>query len=99
MAVIDGVYLVGKVIEVNFTNSRVLLLSDLNSKIPVLLEPIGVQAVASGTGKNYGVIEYTKEEFNLDGNNEVKEIIVYTSGFGGLFKPGLPVGKNIQRSN
>ena len=91
MAVLDGVYLVGKVIEVNYTNSRALLLSDLNSKIPVLLEPIGIQAVASGTGKNYGKIEYTKDEYK-DGI-ETKEIIVYTSGQGAIFKPGLPVGK------
>jgi len=91
MAVLDGFYFVGKVIEVNYTNSRVLLLSDLNSKIPVLLEPLGIQAVASGTGKNYGKIEYTQKDYK----NQVKtkEIIVYTSGLGGLFKPGLPVGK------
>ena len=54
MAIVDDIYLVGKVIEVNYTNSRVLLLSDLNSKIPVLLEPKDVHAVVSGTGKNYG---------------------------------------------
>ena len=91
MAVVDGVYLVGKVIEVNFTNSRVLLLSDLNSKIPVILEPIGMQAVVSGTGGDYGKIEYTKKEYS----DEIisNEIIVYTSGLGGLFKPGIPVGK------
>jgi rod shape-determining protein MreC len=91
MAIVDGVYLVGKVIEVNYTNSRALLLSDLNSKIPVILEPVGIQAVASGTGKDYGKIEYTKDEYK----NEIKtkEIVVYTSGLGGLFKPGLPVGK------
>ncbi len=91
MAVVDKVYLVGKVIEVNFTNSRVLLLSDLNSKIPVILEPIGMQAVASGTGGDKGKIQYTKEEYG----NEIKtqEIIAYTSGLGGLFKPGIPVGK------
>jgi rod shape-determining protein MreC len=91
MAIIDGVYLVGKVIEVNYTNSRALLLSDLNSKIPVLLEPVGIQAVASGTGKDYGKIEYTQDKYK----NEIKtgEIIVYTSGLGGLFKSGLPVGK------
>ena len=35
MAVIDGAYLVGQIIEVNYTNSRALLLSDLNSKIPL----------------------------------------------------------------
>ncbi len=91
MAIVDGVYLVGKIIEVNYTNSRALLLSDLNSKIPVLLEPIGMQAVASGTGKNYGVIEYTKEEYQDE--IKTKTLIVYTSGLGGLFKPGIPVGK------
>ena len=96
MAVVDEVHLVGKVIEVNFTNSRVLLLSDLNSKIPVVLEPIGMQAVVSGTGGTNGKIQYTKEEYSDDINNQ--EIIAYTSGLGGLFKPGLPVGR-ISRIN
>jgi rod shape-determining protein MreC len=91
MAIIDKSYLVGKIIEVNYTNSRALLLSDLNSKIPVLLEPIDIHAVLSGTGKNHGIIEYTKDEYKqkINGN----KLIVYTSGYGGLFKPGLPVGK------
>ena len=93
MAVVDNIYLVGKIIEVNYTNSRALLLSDLNSKIPVLLEPIGIHALISGTGKNHGVIEYTKDDY--DQKIKGKEIIVYTSGYGGLFKPGLPVGKII----
>ena len=96
MAVLDGQYLAGKVIEVNFTNSRILLLSDLNSKVPALLEPLGVQAVLSGAGKNYGLIEYTKEKINDEITG--KEIIVYTSGYGGLFKSGLPIGK-ITKSN
>jgi len=91
MAIVDKSYLVGKIIEVNYTNSRALLLSDLNSKIPVLLEPIDIHAVLSGTGKNHGIIEYTKNDYKqkINGN----EMIVYTSGYGGLFKPGLPVGK------
>jgi len=93
MAVIDNSYLVGKIIEVNYTNSRALLLSDLNSKIPVLLEPIGIHALISGTGKNHGVIEYTKDDY--DQKIKDKKIIVYTSGYGGLFKSGLPVGKII----
>ena len=63
MAIVDRSYLVGKIIEVNYTNSRALLVSDLNSKIPVLLEPIDIHAVLSGTGKNHGVIEYTKDEY------------------------------------
>ena len=96
MAIVDRSYLVGKIIEVNFTNSRALLLSDLNSKIPVLLEPYDMQAVLSGTGQDYGVIEYTKEEYrdSMEG-----DVMVYTSGQGGLFKPGLPVGKLIREND
>jgi len=100
MAIVDDSYLVGKIIEVNYTNSRALLLSDLNSKIPVLLEPLDIHAVVSGTGKNYGVIEFTKEEYDQEIDRE--KIIVYTSGYGGLFKSGLPVGeiiKNDEKKN
>ena len=91
MAVIDDVYLVGQIIEVNYTNSRALLLSDLNSKIPSVLEPDDIQAVISGTGGYFGKIEHTQEEFREDFKN--KEIFAYTSGLGGLFKPGIPIGK------
>ena len=91
MAVIDEVYLVGQIIEVNYTNSRALLLSDLNSKIPSVLEPDDIQSVVSGTGSNYGIIEHTQEEYNDSFEN--KDIIAYTSGLGGLFKPGIPIGK------
>jgi len=94
MAIVDESYLVGKIIEVNYTNSRALLLSDLNSKIPVLLEPLDIHAVLSGSGKDFGLIEYTKDEYDKQING--KEIIVYTSGYGGLFKSGMPVGKIIE---
>jgi len=91
MAVIDEVYLVGQIIEVNYSNSRALLLSDLNSKIPSVLEPDDIQAVVSGTGSNFGTIEHTQIDYKEAFNN--KEIIAYTSGLGGLFKPGIPIGK------
>ena len=91
MAVVDEVYLVGQIIEVNYSNSRALLLSDLNSKIPSVLEPDDIQAVVSGTGSNFGTIEHTKVDYKEVVKN--KEIIVYTSGLGGLFKPGIPIGK------
>ncbi len=91
MAVIDEVYLVGQIIEVNYSNSRALLLSDLNSKIPSVLEPDDIQAVISGTGSNFGKIEHTQIDYKEAFND--KEIIAYTSGLGGLFKPGIPIGK------
>ena len=96
MAVMDRNYLVGQIIEVNYSNSRALLLSDLNSKIPVVIQPPFLQAVASGTGKDHGIIEYTKDEYK---ENQIEnEAVVYTSGLAGIFKPGIPVGKIINSS-
>ena len=90
MAVLDGDYLIGKVVEVNYSTSRALLLSDLNSKIPVTIEPGSYECILSGTGESQGVIQYLKEEYIIDENS-----LVYTSGSGGLFKAGIPIGKII----
>ncbi len=97
MGILDGVYLVGQIIEVNFSNSRALLLSDLNSKIPSVLAPQNIQAVISGTGKNYGIIEHTKDDIEEDLKDQ--DVIIYTSGLGGLFKPGIPIGKISKDTN
>ena len=86
--VMDNEYLVGKIVEVNFTSSRALLLSDLNSKIPVILEPKGLLSILSGTGEDYGTIQYNKNESIVE-----SDVIIYTSGIGDLFKAGIPVGK------
>ena len=87
MAVLDGSYLVGKIVEVNYSTARALLISDLNSKIPVGIEPGNVQSILSGTGKGNGKIEYLESEVSIK-----NESVVYTSGSGGLFKSGIPVG-------
>jgi len=87
MAVLSDSYLIGKVVEVNFMTSRVLLLSDLNSKIPVTIEPGGIQSILSGDGVKAGVIQYTKDKLPLDGKS-----VLYTSGTGGLLKSGIPIG-------
>ena len=87
MAVLDRNYLVGKIVEVNYSTARVLLVSDLNSKIPVGLEPGNIQSILTGTGKQNGKIEYFEKEIDVR-----DESIVYTSGSGGLFKSGIPVG-------
>ena len=94
MTVLNDNYLVGKVVEVNFSTARVLLLSDLNSKTPVTIEPGSVQAILSGTGKNSGIIQYTKENLPINAGS-----IVFTSGAGGLFKEGIPVGKIAEINN
>ncbi len=88
MAVLDRNYLVGKVVEVNYLTSRILLLSDLNSKIPVSIEPGGIYSIFSGTGKDNGIFQYLKDDLDIN-----LKSIVYTSGSGGLFKAGIPIGK------
>ena len=88
--VYDQSYLVGRVIEVNYKTSRVLLLSDLNSNVPVTIAPQNIQAIITGTGNNYGQIKYIKDGF-LDKFSG--QSIVYTSGTGAIFKSGIPIGK------
>ena len=90
MAVLDEKFLVGKVVEVNYSTSRVLLLSDLNSKIPVSIEPNGVQSILSGSGSSFGEIQYIKENYELENDSEI-----FTSGSGGIFRSGIPIGKTI----
>ena len=95
MAVLDDVYFIGKVVEVNYTTSRVLLISDINSKIPVSLEPNSIQAIMSGNGNDRGIIEYISDD-NL--KNKSEKLIVFTSGMTGLFKSGIPIGKIDKKS-
>ena len=90
MAVLDDEYLIGKVVEVNFFTSRVLLISDINSKIPVSISPNDVQAIMSGDGKQNATLQYTQGT-DLKNNNE--DMMVTTSGAGGLFKSGILIGK------
>ena len=90
MVVLDGVSLVGKVVEVNYITSRVLLLPDINSKIPVSLQPGDIQAIMSGDGSQNGILQYIKDK---DLKNDQDEMLVLTSGAGGLFKSGIPIGK------
>ncbi len=85
----DRSYLVGRVIEVNFTNSRVLLLTDLNSNIPVSITPGNVQAIVVGNGDKKGEIRYIKNDLI---NKIDDQGIAYTSGTGSIFKSGIPVG-------
>tara|TARA_Y100000591_G_scaffold658_1_gene578 strand:- start:849 stop:1685 length:837 start_codon:yes stop_codon:yes gene_type:complete len=90
MAVLDGPYLIGKIVEVNYATSRVLLISDLNSKIPVILEPGDIQSIMTGTGKNFGKIQHFEKEYNFS-----EKKLIYTSGAGGVFKSGIPIGEFI----
>ena len=88
MAVLDGKYFIGRIVDVNFFSSRVLLVTDLNSKIPVLIEPSGHHAILSGRGTNEPTLEYLPKNHKVQSGNKV-----YTSGKEGIFAPGIPIGK------
>ena len=88
MAVLDDEIFIGRIVDVNFFSSRVLLVSDLNSKIPVLSEPSGNHAILSGHGTSEPTLEYLSENHTIQDGDKV-----YTSGKEGIFTPGIVIGK------
>ena len=94
MAVLDGKNFIGRIVDVNFFSSRVLLVSDLNSKIPVIIEPSGHHAILSGHGTNKPTLEYLPEKHTIHNGDKV-----YTSGKEGIFSPGIPIGEVIIEKN
>ena len=93
MAVLDGKNFIGRIVDVNFFSSRVLLVTDLNSKIPVSIEPSGHQAILSGRGTKEPTLEYLPKNHKVQSGNKV-----YTSGKEGIFTPGIPIGE-VRMSN
>ena len=87
MAVLDGKNFIGRIVDVNFFSSRILLVSDLNSKISVISEPSAHHAILTGHGKNALSLEYLPKNHNIKDDDKV-----YTSGKEGIFSPGIPVG-------
>ena len=79
--------LIGSVFEVYEKYSRVLLISDINSKIPVRVGENNIKAIISGNNTTKIDLLYLKENLSFNDND-----LVYTSGDGGYFNPGIPVG-------
>ena len=88
MAALDGKNFVGRIVDVNYFSSRVLLISDLNSKIPIIIEPTAEHGILSGHGSENPTIDYLPENYKLKDNDKI-----YTSGKEGIFSPGLPIGE------
>ncbi len=88
MPVVDGNYLVGKIVEVNYLSSRVLLLNDLNSRIPITFGDDSTQAILTGKSESKPVLEYLPELYTPR-----NDLTVFTSGKDGVFIPGIPIGK------
>ncbi|MEE8634284.1 MAG: rod shape-determining protein MreC [Methyloceanibacter sp.] len=86
-AVINGDGLVGRTVDAGGSVARVLLLSDLNSRIPVLVGPAGVRGLASGDNSSELQLDFLPDGAAVYAGDEV-----YTSGSDGTLPRGLKVG-------
>lgn len=87
-AATDGLGLVGRISGVGRNSSRVVLLTDSNSRIPVTVQPSGQRAILSGDNTKAPPVEF------LEDNNAVRPgDRVVSSGDGGVFPAGLLVGQ------
>jgi rod shape-determining protein MreC len=86
-AAATGEGLVGRIAEVGDHSARVLLVSDLNSRIPVVLDDTRERAVMAGDNSDQPRLLYLRANAAV----KVGERIV-TGGAGGVFPPGIPVG-------
>ena len=86
-AVLSGDGLVGRIIEAGQNSARILLLTDFNSRVPVLVEGSRQKAILSGTNTDRPLLKY------LPADTDIKEgTRIITSGNGGMFMSGLPIG-------
>ncbi|WP_172329980.1 rod shape-determining protein MreC [Mangrovicoccus sp. HB161399] len=90
-AVMDGLGVVGRISGVAQNTSRVLLLTDSNSAVPVTIQPSGQKALLQGDNTVAPFIEFLESaELVRPGDR------VVTSGAGGVLPPGLLVGQVAQ---
>ena len=87
LAVIDASGLVGRTVEAGASTARVLLVTDLNSRVPVLVGPGGVRAVLSGNNQGSPTLSFLPVNARVRSGD-----LVVTSGHGGLLPRGLPIG-------
>ncbi|MDX6752200.1 rod shape-determining protein MreC [Geminicoccaceae bacterium 1502E] len=91
MAVMAARGLLGRVVEVGERSARVLLLTDLNSRIPVLIERTRDQAILEGDNSALPRLRFLPLSPGLAVGDRV-----LTSGVGGILPPGLLVGEIVQ---
>jgi rod shape-determining protein MreC len=82
----DG--LVGRVFEAGVHSARVILITDINSKLPVLVENSRARAIMAGDNSDRPRLVFLPTSVEISIGDRI-----VTSGQGGLFPPGLPVAR------
>ena len=78
---------IGRISEVSSSSSRVILLTDINSRVPVLIESNGTRAVLTGKNTNLTSLIHLQQGAKVAPSDRI-----ITSGHGGAFPSGLPIG-------
>ncbi|ESW62185.1 MAG: rod shape-determining protein MreC [Rhodobacter sp. CACIA14H1] len=87
-AAMDGIGLVGRISGVGERTSRVILLTDSNSRVPVTVQPSGQKALLAGDNSSLPPLEFLEDADLVRPGDSV-----VTSGDGGMLPAGLPVGQ------
>jgi rod shape-determining protein MreC len=88
MAVVAADGVVGQIVKVAPTTSRVLLLTDHASGIAATIQRSRARGVVKGKGEGLCLLEFTTREEDV----KVGDMVI-TSGIGGVFLKGIPVGE------
>ncbi len=86
-AVVDARGMIGRVYLAGRRTSWVILLTDLNSRIPVTVSPGNIPAMMTGDNSKMPVLEMVSRSVTLHAGDQVT-----SSGDGGLLPAGLPIG-------
>lgn len=90
-AAMDGIGLVGRISGVGDSTSRVLLLTDTSSKVPVTIQPSDQRAILAGDNSSVPPIEFLEDPDLVRPGDRV-----VSSGDGGVFPAGLLIGQVAQ---
>ena len=93
-AVVDGLGLVGRISGVEDQISRIILLSDTKSYVPVIIEPNNQEAILRGDNSSAPLVEFIRGVEKIQPGFRV-----YTSGTGGVFPSGILIGKVVLSSD
>jgi len=86
-AVLSGEVMVGRIAEVGGRSARVLLLTDINSHLPVMIEGSRARAILTGDNSDRPRLNYLAPNSGAAPGDRI-----ITSGHGGVFPPGMPIG-------
>ncbi len=89
-----GGQVIGRITSAGQNTARLLLLTDMNSRIPVMVQSTGQRAILTGQNTPKPMLRFPANQTRFDDGARL-----VTSGHGGRFPPNLPVGRVVQTNS